>query len=103
MHYNAAESGGDIMDKLVREYTCTRSTRWLPLKLHVSFIDVACVNACVLWMLKYPNWYQKKNNQGCLYLLSLGKQMVTPHIRRRADSVNVNRPAHMVMRAMSVT
>ena len=32
MQYNAAKSGVDILDKLVREYICTRSTRRWPLK-----------------------------------------------------------------------
>ena len=55
MQYNATKSGVDILDKLVREYTCTRPTRRWLLKLFLNLIDVACVNAFVLWMLKYPN------------------------------------------------
>jgi hypothetical protein len=27
-----------------------------------SLSDVACVNTFVLWMLKIPNWQQKKNH-----------------------------------------
>jgi len=42
-------------------------------------------------MLKYPNWQQKKNNQSHLYLLSQGEGMVTPYMRRRADSGNTDR------------
>jgi len=45
MHCNAPNSGVDILDKLVREYICTRSTRHWPLKLFHNLIDVACVNA----------------------------------------------------------
>ena len=75
----------------MREYICTRSTWCWPLKLFLSLIDVACVNAFVLWMLKHPNWEQKKNNRRHLYLLSLGEEMVTPYIRGRADSGNVDR------------
>ena len=56
MHYNATKSGADILEKLVMEYTCMRSTwRW-PLKLFLILTDAACVNASVLWMLKYPDW-----------------------------------------------
>jgi len=32
MHYNATKSGADVLDKLVREYTCTRPTRHWHLK-----------------------------------------------------------------------
>ena len=60
MHHNATKSAVDVLNKLVREYTCTRSTRRWPLKLFLNLIDVAAVNAFVLWMLEYPNWQQKK-------------------------------------------
>ena len=73
MYYNATKSAADVLDKLVKEYTCTRSATHWPLKLFLNLIDVAWVNAFVLWMLKYPNWYQKKNNRRRLYLLSLGE------------------------------
>jgi len=59
------------------------------------------VNAFVLWMLNYPNWQQKKNNQRCLYMLPLGEEMVTPQIRR-ADSGNIDRHTRRAMRAMGV-
>jgi hypothetical protein len=68
MHNNATKSGFDILEQLVTERTCTRSTRCWCLKLFCSFADVACVNAFVLWMLKYPNGQQKKNQWTRLYL-----------------------------------
>ena len=102
MHYNATKSGVDILEKLVREKTCTRSIWCWPLTLFLNLTDVACVNVLVLWMLKYSNWQQKKNNnQRCLHLLSLVEEMVTPHIRR-AGSGNVDRRTRRVMRAMGV-
>jgi len=72
------------------------------LKLFLNLIDVACVNAFVLWMLEYSNWQQKKNNRRHLYLLSLGEEMVTPYIRSRADSGNIYRHTRRAMRAMGV-
>jgi hypothetical protein len=51
-------------------------------------------------MLKYPNWQQKKNNCRYLYLLSLGEEIVTPYVRRRADSGNMDRCTCSAMRAM---
>ena len=60
MHYNATKSGVDVLDKLVKEYVFTRSTRCWPLKLFLNLIAVACLNAFVLWILKYPNWPQNK-------------------------------------------
>jgi hypothetical protein len=65
-------------------------------------IDVACVNAVVLWMLKFANWQQKKNHPRLLYLLSLGDEVARPHKRRRADSGNINRHTCKAIRAMGV-
>ena len=56
-----------------------------------NLINVACVNLFTLWMLKYPNWQQKKNNQRRLFLPSLGEEMVTQHISRNAESGNVKK------------
>jgi hypothetical protein len=87
--------GFDFQDKLVREFTCTSSKwRW-QLKLLLCFIDVVCVNAYVLWTLKYPNWRERKNHRRHLYLLSLGEIMVRPHIRKRTSSGNID-----ILRAM---
>ena len=90
MHYNATKCGVDVLDKDVMEYSCTRSMRYWPLKLF-NLMDVVSANVFVLWMLKYLNWQQKKNNRRCLYLLSLGEEIVTIHMRRRADSGHIDR------------
>jgi hypothetical protein len=50
----------DVLDKLVREYTCIGSTSHWSLTLSLSLIDAACVNAFVLWMLKDPNMATKE-------------------------------------------
>ena len=71
MHNNANKSGFNILEQLVTERTCTRSTRHWRLKLFRSFIDVASVKAFVLWILTYPNGQQKKNQWTRLYLYLL--------------------------------
>jgi hypothetical protein len=76
MHYNSTNSAFDFLDQFVRSPTCMSSTKRRSLKPFFSLIAIACVNAFVLWMLKYPNWQQKKNNRTHLYLLSLGEEMV---------------------------
>jgi hypothetical protein len=39
----------------------------------VPRVDWCCLCKCsLLWLLKYPNWQQKKNHSRPLYLLSLG-------------------------------
>jgi len=103
MHYSATKRGDDILDKLVWEHTCTRSTRHWPLTLFLNLTGIACVVAFVLWMLKNPNWQTKKNNQRRPYVPSLGEEMVTPHISIRVNSGNVDRHTRKVMKTTGVT
>ena len=55
MHNYATKSGCNVLDKLVRVGTCIGSTMLWALKLFFRLIAVACVNAFVLWVLKYTN------------------------------------------------
>lgn len=55
MHHNATRSRVDILDKLVKEYACTRSTKCWPLKLCVILIDAACVSIFILCILNNRN------------------------------------------------
>jgi hypothetical protein len=52
-------------------------------------------------MLKYPDWQQTKNHQRCLYLLSLGEDIVIPYTRRD-ESGNVNKHSYRAKRTMGV-
>ncbi|KAK1124279.1 hypothetical protein K0M31_006651 [Melipona bicolor] len=40
-NYNATKNGVDVLDKVVREYSCRRCTRRWPLSLFMHFIDIA--------------------------------------------------------------
>ena len=64
--------------------------------------DVACINVFLLLVLNSPNWQQRRNLRRPLCELSLGEEMVRPHIRRRADSGNIDRHTRRAMRAVDV-
>ena len=102
MHNYATNSGCNVLDKLVRVCTCIGSTTLWTLKLFFSLIAVVCVNASVLWMLKYPNWQQRKSYRKNMYLLSLGEEMVWPRIWRKADSGKRQQTYCRALRAMDV-
>ena len=98
MHYNAIKSEFNFLDNPVRN----QQGIW-PLKVFVSLISAACVNAFVLCALRYPNWQQEKSNRRHLYLLSVGEERVRPHIGKRAYNVNVDRHTRRAIAAMGVT
>jgi len=67
-------------------------------------LDWCCLCKCICTVdAEISYLVTKKNYRRCLYMLSLGEEMVTQHIRRRADSGNIERHTRRVMRAMGVT
>lgn len=87
--YNKTKSGVDVLDKLVREYSCKRNTRRWPLRLFFNLIDVACYNAFVLWIIKNPEWkgdssikYRRK-----LFLQDMGLELAKSQIDRRVNKI----------------
>ena len=60
MIMNVTKNGVEVLDKLVREYILMKSTRCWPLELFLNLSDVACVNAFVLQMMKYPIGNKKR-------------------------------------------
>ena len=48
--YNSTKSGVDIVDRMVRTYSCKRMTRRWPVTLFYNMIDVRAVNAFIIWL-----------------------------------------------------
>jgi len=44
-YYNKTKAGVDVLDKLVRAYSCKRSTRRWTVSLFFNVIDIAALNA----------------------------------------------------------
>lgn len=87
--YNKTKSGVDILDKLVREYSCKRSTRRWPLRLFYNFIDIACYNSFVIWILKNPEWKSDSSIKfrRRLFLEQLGLELSNAQLSRRRDQI----------------
>ena len=49
LYYNSTKSGVDILDRMIRTYTCKRMTRRWPVALLYIMIDVSAVNAYIVW------------------------------------------------------
>jgi len=61
-YYNQTKAEVNILDKLVRTYSCKHSTcRW-NLVLFFNIVDTAAVNALILWITKSPDWNQDKSH-----------------------------------------
>ncbi|KRZ16269.1 hypothetical protein T11_1881 [Trichinella zimbabwensis] len=85
LEYNACKGGVDAMDKMVWEYSCCRNTKRWPLLLFMNMLDVAAVNAFVVFVTKFPSFYGNKNYRKRLFLKDLGMRLVRPNIECRTS------------------
>ncbi|XP_031346863.1 piggyBac transposable element-derived protein 4-like [Photinus pyralis] len=83
MHYNATKGAVDTLDKMVAEYSCNRQSKRWPAVMFMNLIDIAAVNAFVLWQNLNPEWNASYLDKRRLFLLELAKELVGPHIRNR--------------------
>jgi len=88
-HYNDTKGGVDTLDRMIAEYTCQRQTRRWPMALFMNIIDMAAVNAFVLWIQTHPDWKQSYLQRRRLFLFDLGKMLTAPLIKRRLDDPSV--------------
>ena len=76
LYYNSTKSGVDILDRMVRTYTCKRMTRRWSVVLFHNMIDVSAVNAYVVWQQLYGennrNLSKKRRRK---FLIHLGKEL----------------------------
>ena len=50
LFYNFTKSGVDIVDRMVRTYSCKRMTRRWPVTLFYNMIEVSAINAFIVWL-----------------------------------------------------
>ena len=76
LYYNNTKSEVDILDRMVRTYTCKRMTRRWPVVLFYNMIDVSAVIVCVVWQQlhgKDKRIFSKKRKTK--FLICLGKEV----------------------------
>ena len=99
LDYNATKGAVDTFDKMVKSYTCARSTRRWPMRLFFFLMDAACLNASVVWFMTHPDWKRKESHKRRSFLSAVAYDMMKPMIDYRSQSANIS---HMptVSRAM---
>ena len=82
--YNDTKGSVDTLDMMVKDYSCRRATRRWTLALFENFIDIAALNAFVIWTTKNTEWVKDSLNKRSLFLKSLSIKLVTPYVKRRS-------------------
>ena len=92
--YNTTKSGVDSLDQKVANYTVHRRTRRWPLAIFYALLDIAGVNAHVLFTSEDSNSKVARRD----FLISVGKSLITPHIKRRLGDPGLPRALVDVMK-----
>ncbi|CAF1099302.1 unnamed protein product [Rotaria sp. Silwood1] len=69
--YNHA-SASDIAQKIYDRLTVKRGTKRWPVCIFYGMIDIAAINALIVWKVKNPQWNQNTNHKRRLFLEELG-------------------------------
>ena len=97
LFYNSTKGGVDTVDQMVRYYSCRiKTSRW-PLAFFMNCLDIAAVNALVIWFCKDPSWNARKSHRRRLFLHELGLQLIRPHVERRAVQPGLNSQIQQVL------
>ncbi|CAF1447770.1 unnamed protein product, partial [Rotaria sordida] len=84
--YNKTKGAVDTVDQMCHKYTVKRATRRWPLCIFYGMIDIAGINALIIWKEKYPDWNQNKGYKRRLFLEELGMSLVSPLLDYRSKT-----------------
>lgn len=77
------------MHQMVFRYTCKRQNTQWPMIFLYNIIDVAAVNAFIVYSNTYPDYNAGVNYKRRLLLKDLTKELIIPHLQRRSQSINL--------------
>ena len=77
LDYNKTKGAVDTVDQMCHKYTVKRGTKRWPLCVSYGMVDIAAINALILWKEKNPNWNQNKPYKRRLFLEELGTSLVS--------------------------
>lgn len=87
--YNEDKGDVDVVDQIIYTYrTRVATLRW-PMVVFYSIIDVAALNAFIIWLHKNPTWKSNMaKERRRLFLKELGTEFVLPLVQQRAANIN---------------
>ena len=77
LDYNATKAAVDRVDQLCHNYSVQKRKRW-PLPYFYNCLNVAAINALVIYHTKFPDWAIGKSHRRCIFLESLGMKLLQP-------------------------
>lgn len=98
-YYNKTKGGVDLMDQMVSTYTCKRQSKRWPMTFFFNMIDVAALNAYIVFTQEHPNYNTGTTHKRRLFLKDLAKELVMPHMQRRSTNPNLRQSVRECMKS----
>ena len=76
LFYNSTKSGVDIVDRMVKAYSCKRMTKRWPVILFYNMIDMRAINAFIVWLALNGENSSANIRKRQTFLIQLGKELV---------------------------
>jgi hypothetical protein len=107
MDYNSTKDGVDTVDKMCATYTVSRITKRWPCVIFYSLMNIAGINAQVLYAFSKPN---DAPNRRRIFLKNLSMSLMKEHLISRSKiktlpmdvSVFLNKKFHMKKLSMNL-
>lgn len=102
LQYNKTKGGVDLMDQKVRTYTTKRITKRWPLVLYYNMLDIAALNAEILYSKQHPDYHSGISHKKRLFLKELSLELVKPHMLQRVNFPQIKKPLLESLRIFKV-
>lgn len=86
LHYIKTKGGVDTGDKMTHKYSCVRVTRRWPFRIFMEMIDLAALNAYIIWIHKYRDWRKNDRSQRQHFIKELAMELVEENVSHRKSS-----------------
>ena len=83
LHYNKTKGAVDIGDKMTRGYSCVRGTRRWPFRIFMEMIDIAALNAYILYTQRFPEWQKNNRSRRKVFLTELAFGLCQENMEQR--------------------
>ena len=95
-YYHGTKADVDTFDQLIGTYSSKRQTKRWPMVMWYSLLDVAALNALVVFSTQNSKCDVGKTHKQRLFLRNLAEELVIPHMRRRLRVTTNLRPTVLV-------
>lgn len=95
--YNTTKVGVDVLDQKCAQFSVGRRTRRWPMAIWFALMDIAGVNARILYQSVAPDYCKERR----LFLVALGRSLIHNQLARRSQMTNIPRELKILVKRVA--